>query len=60
MKKCYKITGLDNGIKIQPVYVRCNIEDLDYYLVEIGDSCRYYEEISYKDYKAQKGGNQND
>lgn len=46
--KYYKITGLNEGVPITPFAV--TQEQLDAALVEHGDSCRYYEEITKDEY----------
>lgn len=46
--KYYKITGLNEGVPITPFAV--TQEQLDAALVERGDSCRYYEEITKDEY----------
>lgn len=46
--KYYKITGLNEGVPITPFAV--TQEHLDAVLVERGDSCRYYEEITKDEY----------
>lgn len=46
--KYYKITGLNEGVPITPFAI--TQEQLDAALVERGDSCRYYEEITKDEY----------
>jgi hypothetical protein len=48
-KRYYRVTGLNCGIPIKPILVT---EDfLDDVLVEWGDSCRDYEEITEQEYR---------
>lgn len=46
--KYYKITGMNEGVDIQPFAVTMN--DLDDALRENGDMCRFYEEITHDEY----------
>ena len=48
--KYYKITGLDEGVPIEPYYVESNSVDIHSIVSCYGDCSREYEEISKKEY----------
>ena len=48
--KYYKITGLNEGVPIEPF--GCTLDDLDEALVESGDMSRHYEKITKDEYDA--------
>jgi hypothetical protein len=50
MARYYKITGLDEGLPIEPYVIDSVHESLDCHLCELGDKSRHAEEISQRQY----------
>jgi hypothetical protein len=54
MARYYKITGLDEGVPIDPYVIDSVHEDIDCNLCELGDASRQAEEISQRQYTIEK------
>jgi hypothetical protein len=50
----YKITGLDEGVPIEPYVIDSVHESLDCHLCELGDTSRHAEAISQRQYTIEK------
>lgn len=45
-KQYYLISGLDEGVSIDPYIINDQDNDLDFHLTENGDMCRYYKKLT--------------